>query len=93
MKWALGASVGCAVVALFLLAVPGTTRTFLFSYPLWALPFIAFAAIRLIKEAGNPKLAKRLGVGLSIVLGASGLLAVAAAILFSLALSSWANSK
>lgn len=92
MRWALGGSVGCAIVAFALLGVPGAIGSYLL-FPLWTLPPLAFGVIRLIKESGNPVLARRLGMGLGIALGISGLLVVGAAIVFFLAMNSWANSK
>ena len=78
----------CAAVVGFIPGVAGDLLT-----PLILAPLIAGAYIRYIKEKGNPELARRLGIALGVVLGVSGLLVVGGAILFMLALNSWANSK
>lgn len=92
LKRAIWLSVGLVVAAFLLLSVPGSAGYFLLS-PLLILPLIAFGFIRLLKESGNTLLAKRLGIGLGVALGVSGLIVVGAAIVFGLALAGWANSK
>jgi hypothetical protein len=77
----------CATGATF---VPGVWSTLT---PLISAPLLAGGYIRYIKEKGNPELARRLGIALGAILGVSGLVVVGGAILFFLALNSWANSK